>query len=312
MEKIPTDSFAHTNTPAQLEMTQGHDGLRLAQERFQADSVSKRALPTILFAHGFGQNRLSWRASAERLVTLGYTCLALDGRGHGDSAWSAAGNYELDDFVWDVLATASIQTQRTGLKPILIGASMGGLLGLLSETENKDNGAYSALILVDVTPRWEAQGVSRIFEFMSAHPNGFTSVEEASLAVAQYLPHRDSKNPERLRAHLRSGADGRLRWHWDPRLLEHIPRASERYFPRLEAAASKVRCPVLLLSGGKSDVVSERTIQSFQMLVPHAEHRQIPDATHMIVGDRNDLFGAEIEDFLARIIPIPALNKDSL
>jgi pimeloyl-ACP methyl ester carboxylesterase len=284
---------------AQVETFVGHDGLLLAVER----SAGVRALsaqaaqtpnPALLFAHGFGQNRLSWRASAARLAALGYECLSLDARGHGDSAWSAAGGYELDDFVWDLMALAKAQAAP----PILIGASMGGLVALLAQAEAA---LFRAIVLVDVTPRWESAGVGRIFEFMSAHPHGFATLQEAAQAVSSYLPHRDQKDPERLRGHLRLGADQRLRWHWDPKLLEHIPKATERYIPRLEAAAARVQCPVLLLSGGKSDVVSVATIASFQRLVPHAEHTQITDATHMIVGDRNDQFTEAIERYVSRV-----------
>ena len=286
-----------------IENFPGHDGLSLALEHYDASAANA---PTetqarqnrLIFTHGFGQNRLSWGTTALRLAAAGWPGLALDGRGHGDSAWSTDGAYELDHFVLDLTALAHAYTAVDGGKPILVGASMGGLLALLAQAEAD---IFSAIILVDVTPRWEAAGVSRIFDFMRAHPNGFVSLEEAAAEVSRYLPHRDPKNPERLRGHLRAGSDGRLRWHWDPRLLEHIPKASERYIPRLEAAASLVRCPVLLLSGGKSDVVSKSTIASFQALVPHAEHREISDATHMIVGDRNDQFSAEIESYLSSL-----------
>ena len=284
-----------------IENFPGHDGLSLALEHYEgvAENAPTQAhAGRLIFTHGFGQNRLSWGTTALRLAAAGWPGMALDGRGHGDSAWSHDGSYELDHFVWDLTALARAHTTILSGKPILVGASMGGLLALLAQAEAD---IFSAIILVDVTPRWEAAGVSRIFEFMHAHPNGFASLEEAAAEVSRYLPHRDPKNPERLRGHLRSCSDGRLRWHWDPRLLEHIPKASERYIPRLEAAASLVRCPVLLLSGGKSDVVSASTIASFQAQVPHAEHREISDATHMIVGDRNDQFSAEIERYLASL-----------
>ena len=288
-----------------IENFPGHDGLSLALEHY--DGVTENApeqahAGRLIFTHGFGQNRLSWGTTAQRLAAAGWPGMALDGRGHGDSAWSHDGSYELDHFVWDLTALARAHTTVLSGKPILVGASMGGLLALLAQAEAD---IFSAIILVDVTPRWETAGVSRIFEFMRAHPNGFASLEEAAAEVSRYLPHRDPKNPERLRGHLRAGNDGRLRWHWDPRLLEHIPKASERYIPRLEAAASMVRCPVLLLSGGKSDVVSASTIASFQALVPHAEHREISDATHMIVGDRNDQFSTEIERYLASLVSRP-------
>ncbi len=101
--------------------------------------------------------------------------------------------------------------------PVLVGASMGGLVGLAAE------GAYAplfrALVLVDVTPRWEPRGVDRILNFMRAHPDGFESLDAAAAAIAAYLPHRrEQKSPDRLRALLADRGDGRLRWHWDPRL----------------------------------------------------------------------------------------------
>lgn len=280
-----------------IQHTSGHDGLLLAFEHFGTLS----ARPSLIFTHGFGQNRLAWRSTAKHLAQIGWSGFSFDGRGHGHSAWSPNGNYELDDFVWDLTEIARNPALVGVKKPVLIGASMGGLLALLAQAQAGESGLFSAIVLVDVTPRWEAEGVGRIFEFMSAFPHGFESLQQAADAVNQYLPHREQKDPKRLRQHLREGEDGRLRWHWDPKLLEHIPRASERYIPRLEAAARSVRCPVLLLSGGKSDVVSAQTIASFQALVPHAQHRQIEHATHMVVGDRNDQFSAEIEAYLGQL-----------
>lgn len=288
-----------------IKHTPGHDQLPLAYERFGELS----ARPSLIFTHGFGQNRLAWRSTAKHLATLGWAGFAFDGRGHGHSQWSRNGNYELDDFVWDLTEISRNPSLVGTAKPILIGASMGGLLALLAQAQAGEAGLFSAIVLVDVTPRWEAEGVGRIFEFMSAFPHGFESVQQAADAVNQYLPHREQKDPGRLRQHLREGEDGRLRWHWDPKLLEHIPRASERYIPRLEAASRAVRCPVLLLSGGQSDVVSAQTIAAFQQLVPHAEHRQIAHATHMVVGDRNEQFSAEIELYLAQLVRNASLES---
>jgi pimeloyl-ACP methyl ester carboxylesterase len=267
----------------------GHDGISLTGEHF-----GSAAEPNLLFTHGFGQNRLSWRAAAGKLAEAGWNGLALDGRGHGDSAWSAHGAYAMDDFLGDLKLIAGTLSN----KPILIGASMGGLLGLVAEAETL-GGLFAALVLVDVTPRWEAAGVERIFSFMRAYPGGFADLAEAQSAVVQYLPHREQTDPNRLRAHLRTGADGRLHWHWDPRILSEIPMQPEQYQARMETAASKVRCPLLLLSGAKSDVVSAATISAFQALAPHAQHRSIARATHMVVGDQNDQFTSEILQFLS-------------
>lgn len=273
--------------------------LSLAVEHFGGE-----ADPALIFAHGFGQNRQAWRLSAQHLADTGWYGMALDGRGHGDSDWSADGTYDLDTFVSDLKALAATRTQ----KPILIGASMGGLLGMLAEGETPD-GVFRAMVLVDVTPRWESAGVDRILNFMSAHPEGFATLDAAQAAIEAYLPHRERKDPKRLEAQLRLGADGRWRWHWDPRLLDAVGRNGEQYIPRLLAASRRIRIPVLLLSGGRSDVVSERTIAEFQSLVPHAEHTQIAAATHLVVGDRNDQFTTEIARFLGRFRPASATRE---
>jgi pimeloyl-ACP methyl ester carboxylesterase len=178
---------------------------------------------------------------------------------------------------------------------------MGGLLGLMAAGEAEvDRPPFSALILVDITPRWETAGVERILGFMRAHPDGFASYEEAASAIEAYLPHRrERKSEAQLKPLLRQDDQGRLRWHWDPALLDGgLVQESERYQPRLFDAAARVQVPVLLLSGSRSDVVSSQTVEEFLRLVPHARHVSLADATHMVAGDANDAFTREIAHFM--------------
>ena len=50
---------------------------------------------------------------------------------------------------------------------------------------------FSALVLVDITPRVDLDGVAKVQGFMRAHSQeGFASIAEAADAVAAYLPHR--------------------------------------------------------------------------------------------------------------------------
>ncbi len=181
---------------------------------------------------------------------------------------------------------------------MLVGASMGGLLGLAVAGEAEQS-PFSALVLVDITPRWETSGVERILGFMRAWPEGFADYDEAAQAIAAYLPHRSRrKSPEQLAPLLREGEDGRLYWHWDPAMLEPIAEEGERHQPRLIEATRRVDVPVLLLSGGRSDVVSDATIDEFLELVPHARHQELPRATHMVAGDANDAFTDAIRRFI--------------
>ncbi|HEY0199193.1 MAG TPA: alpha/beta fold hydrolase [Rhodanobacter sp.] len=255
--------------------------------------------PTLLFAHGFGQTRGAWNGAADALARAGCRCVSFDSRGHGESDRLPGGDYHMDQFTDDLLRLATNQPQA----PILVGASMGGLLGLVLAGEVRP-APFRALVLVDITPRWETAGVERILAFMQAHPDGFADYAEAAEQIAGYLPQRrERKSEQQLRPLLREGADGRLRWHWDPALLAGVVNESERYQPRLQAAAAKVDVPVLLLSGARSDVVSRATVDEFLQLVPHARHVELPHATHMVAGDANDAFTREVVRFVQSLDP---------
>ncbi|EQD40172.1 membrane protein containing Acyl-CoA dehydrogenase, partial [mine drainage metagenome] len=182
---------------------------------------------------------------------------------------------------------------------MLIGASMGGLLGIAVAGDAQRPAPFSALALVDITPRWEAAGVARILDFMRAYPQGFADYDAAAVAVAAYLPQRGGrKGEERLRALLRRGADGRLRWHWDPALLDVVENEGRAQQQALLEATRRIRLPTLLVSGGLSDVVSATTVDEFMQLLPGAVHVNVPGATHTLVGDANDAFVAAIADFV--------------
>ncbi|MEO8780095.1 MAG: alpha/beta fold hydrolase, partial [Rhodanobacter sp.] len=207
-------------------------------ERFQVADLclalqvwNPTGAPCLLFAHGFGQTRGAWNGAASALAAKGCRCVTFDARGHGESDRVPHGadserGYRMDQFADDMLRVAAAQSQP----PILVGASMGGLLGMLLAGEVRPV-PFRALVLVDITPRWETAGVERILGFMQAHPDGFADYAEAADQIAAYLPpRRERKSEQQLRPLLREGSDGRLRWHWDPALLAGgMVDASERY-----------------------------------------------------------------------------------
>jgi pimeloyl-ACP methyl ester carboxylesterase len=268
------------------------DGLQLA------GSLTPIRGRSILLAHGFGQTRQSWSVTQARLASDGYSSLAFDMRGHGNSDRNPEHSvYTAAQFIADHLAAASV----LGDSPVLVGASMGGLTGLLAQAQH---GLFSALVLVDVTPRWEAAGAQRIHAFMTAHPEGFESYEHAAQVIADYLPHRrQRKTPTQLAHLLRANQQERLQWHWDPRLLSEFIAGSEQFQDVVSAAAGKIDVPVLLISGGRSDLVSDDTVAHFQQLVPQALHVRLPEATHMVAGDDNDAFTDTLLSFLRAQFP---------
>ncbi len=258
-----------------------------------AESAADR--PTVLMLHGGGQNRFSWKNTGQILADAGLHVVALDSRGHGDSDRSPEANYSVEMLCADTLEVLD----QIGRPVALIGASMGGLTGILVAREAGPR-RVTQLVLVDVVPRFEKGGSARIRDFMFKHVHGFDTLEQAADAVAAYLPHRTRpKSHEGLKKNLRH-RDGRWYWHWDPAFLT---KPSDDPFVRadkLERAAVELTIPILLIRGKLSDVVSSEGVQEFLRMVPGAELVELPDAGHTAAGDDNDAFTEAVVGFVSR------------
>lgn len=266
--------------------------------------VYRGAAPACLFLHGGGQTRHSWQGAARRVNATGLGAVAVDQRGHGNSDWVEDGSYAFVDFSEDVLRLAPAIASEFGGGVIAIGASLGGLAALLAEL--KRPGSLEALVLVDVVPWMEPSGVEKIQGFMGERSDaGFASLEEAAEAIAAYLPHRPRpKSLEGLRKNLRLDRDGRYRWHWDPRFLNGPrPVNTDRAGLAGEIAAGLpgLDCPVLLVRGARSELVTEQAAERFLREVPHAAFVDVSDAGHMVAGDSNDAFSRAVVEFVSRI-----------
>lgn len=273
----------------QTQTTPGADGLTLAY-----DAWGDPEAPPLVLLHGGGQTRGSWSGAGPGLAERGWHVLAVDHRGHGESEWAPDGEYSHVDFARDVDVLARSLDQP----PVLVGASLGGISSLLAVGELET--PARAVVLVDVAHRADRKGVQRIVDFMNDKPEGFESIEEAAEAVAAYLPHRPPpRDPSGLRRNLRRKGD-RWVWHWDPRLFKNdVDDPSRRtMFARNLAAAKRIECPVLVVRGGLSDVLSEEIAAEFLRAVPHAELVEVPSAAHMVAGDRNDRFVGALQPFL--------------
>ena len=65
------------------------------------------------------------------------------------------------------------------------------------------------------------------------------------------------------------------------------------------AGAARLRAPCLLVRGGSSDVVTPEAAAKLLELVPQARFVDVEDATHMVAGDRNDIFITTVLAFAA-------------
>lgn len=269
---------------------EGADGIALA-----ADVAGPSGGQPVILLHGGGQTRGSWRNAVSALARAGYRAIAVDQRGHGESAWSADGDYLLDRFGDDLRRVID------GLDspPILVGASLGGLASLLAAGE-APQAEVAGIVLVDIVPWMEKKGGEQVVGFMRGTDSGFDTLDEAADAIAAYLPHRP--RPDRLDGlsrNLRQRADGRWYWHWDPAFVR--PNAKwdmDDINRRLSAAAQAVNSPLMLVHGTASEIVSDAGAARFREMLPDAQVVPIAGAHHMVAGDDNDAFLGALLTFL--------------
>lgn len=270
----------------------GASGLTL-----RGDAYGEPNAPPVILLHGGGQTRHAWDETSRALAETGFEAIAIDMRGHGQSDWAPDGDYSLEAFVDDLKSVLNSLDARAAV----VGASLGGITALLTEGESEEQ-LLAAIVLVDVAPRIELGGVAKILAFMTAHPNGFASLDEAADVVAKYLPHRPRpKDLSGLEKNLELGPDGRYRWHWDPAFITGSRRpGAVTSGDRLTDAARALDVPTLLVRGKISDLLSEEGAAHFLEAAPHAEYVNVAGAGHMVAGDSNDLFTTSVVDFLKR------------
>ena len=258
--------------------------------------------PLVIMLHGGGQTRHSWKGVAAKIANLGFYVIAHDLRGHGESFWDSNGDYTFDAHRDDLVKII----QQLGKKANLVGASLGGMISLSLAGHKEESKHCSGLIMVDIGMRPNDEGSDRIVEFMRSGAKGFASVEEAADAVSGYLQHRERpKDISGLKKNLRLKEDGRYYWHWDPLFLTDrtgMGEVREERFKQLENSAKRITVPTLLVQGALSDILTNKEKEEFLNAVPHARFAEIQQATHMVVGDKNDIFAEAIVDFLSEHI----------
>ena len=268
------------------------DSLILAADRYGDPNG-----PAVILAHGGGQSRTAWARTARMLAGAGYHAISIDLRGHGDSDWSAQGDYHFDAYVRDFAALIS----RLGGSAALVGASLGGRAALLTATRHPQ--MVAALALADVTPTMDETAADDMREFFYKSAPGFTDVDAAADMLEALTPGPARRNVGRLRANLRAEG-GRLYWRWDPRFVERRFVGDPDQLAMLETSARTLTAPTIVIRAEHSTVVRAEHVDHFRALAPHVEARVALGIEHMLTGDANDAYAPLILDFFRRTYPV--------
>jgi esterase len=246
--------------------------------------------PSMLLLHGGAQTAHSWDEVAPDLAR-DHHVLALDQRGHGDSAWAPAGGYRRLDFTADVVALLDHAGWRD---TVLVALSLGGLNAIAFAAAHPAR--TRGLVVVDVVPTIAPGGGQAIRAQLAVRD--FASFEEAVARAQAFNPRRTRANlEERLRHALRQGPDGRWTYKFDPALGGGGVEAN---FDRLWDDVRRIRCPTLLVRGAESAILSEEGAARFTRELPGAELAVVAGAGHSVMGDNPTGFLAAVRPFLAR------------
>lgn len=248
--------------------------------------------PPLVCLHGITQTAHSWDEVAPSLARSHHV-RALDQRGHGDSTWAPDGDYRLSTQSRDVERFIETQSDRPA---VIVALSMGGLVALTLTARRPE--LVRALVVVDIAPEVKRGGVDNIRSFVAATDELDTFDEFVARAHA-FNPRRTLDNiRERLRHNLKRLPNGRWTWKYDP-MLRNPSRVGDEIGELWERAAS-IRCPVLIVRGGESDILAPEVAARFGTIVG-AEVRTIEGAGHSVMGDNPTGFLAAVEPFLAAL-----------
>jgi pimeloyl-ACP methyl ester carboxylesterase len=253
---------AQQNSPADRFVTV--DGLRLHYLDWGNESK-----PPLIMLHGIGRDAHSFDHIAPRFAR-DYHVIAMDLRGHGDSAWHPDGAYLVEDLVKDL---EGLVEQRSFRGLVLLGNSTGGRVVQMYAGLHPDR--VRALIVEDVGPERPQDIAAGFARRVEQESNGWGS--EAEL-IAFLKAQSPTVADDLIRAHARSATkvreDGRRVWKRDPNLVKgFVPT-------ELWQAVRQIKSPTLYVLGGKSTIVSVATQQQLRTTIPGCEIVVMPGLGH--------------------------------
>lgn len=263
----------------------GGDGVAL-------NAVSVGSGRPIVFLHGYSQSLLSWREQFDSRLTDSFRLVAVDLRGHGDSA-APRDAYD-DPALWAADVEAVLE-EFDADDAVLVGWSYGGLVALdyLSHY-GTDRIAGLALVgaivsigidasaerlqpgYLDLVPGFQSDDVDECVETLEAF---------VDLCVEGALPPGD-----------RYTALG-----YNVAVPPHVRSALLRRTVDHESDLADVDVPTLLIHGEADAVIDPEATETYRERLPDPLFKRYPDTGHSPFLERPGRFNADLEAFAERL-----------
>jgi pimeloyl-ACP methyl ester carboxylesterase len=242
------------------------------------------AKPTVVFAHGAGLDHSCFGLQSRYFGYHGRNALALDFPGHGRSEGPPLAKIqEMADWVMRLLDAAKLG------KASVVGHSMGALVALECAARHSQRVERIALLGVAYPMK-----VSEAF-LEAARENRQDAYDMDTIwAHAPRVPLGGNPNPGMWMYGDTLARLARLA----PGVLYNDLKACHEYAGG-EAAAAKVRCPVLFILGRRDQMTAAKSGLAFAQQVPGAQVVQIAPSGHSLMAESPDAVLDALVEFLA-------------
>ena len=212
-----------------------------------------------------------------------YRVICPDVVGRGRSSWLKDPRYYVvPQYVSDMVRLIA----RLNVPQVdWFGTSMGALIGM--GLASLPDAPVRKMLMNDVGPTLNFDALSRIGEYIGQDLR-FDSFEQGRDYIrtisAPFGAHTDAEWDKLARDVLRQCDDGRWRRHYDLALAQPFKALTQEGAQQGEAALwgayDAIRCPVLLVRGADSDLLSRETAQLMSERGPRAKVVELPGVGH--------------------------------
>jgi pimeloyl-ACP methyl ester carboxylesterase len=263
-------------------------GLRF---HYRDRSPKKAGAPVLVLLHGFTGHARSWDAFAAAMTDR-YHVLALDQRGHGETAWASADGYGTGEMTEDLVAFV----KALGLRDFtLLGLSMGGMVAM--DYAGRRPREMKRLVIVDIGPEIVASGSERIRT--GVRQSDIFDSREAAFAQARAANPRPPLEHHRYRndyAMMRT-EDGKWTWRYD-RALRQPTTLRPRDPDAAWKSCANITVPTQIIRGELSDILSPETTKRMLETIKNSQLDTVKGSGHSVPLDAPDGFLAAARKFL--------------
>jgi pimeloyl-ACP methyl ester carboxylesterase len=261
--------------------------------------------PPLILVHGGEDHCRSWDWVAGELMA-DWHVIALDLRGHGDSQWTADGNYPIMNFVYDL---AQLVEQFGYEQVTIVAHSLGGntalrYAGLYPEKVRKIvaiEGLGPSPKMVEeraqtpIDEHWRKWFADKRARAARKHRE-YASFEEALQRMHAENSYLTAEQARHLCEHaVIRNENGTYSWKFDPHI--RVWPILDITTDQMQALWQRITCPTLLCWGEKS-WASDPEADGRMGLFQNARLAKFADAGHWLHHDQFDRFMAELKGFL--------------